>query len=245
MAYEYYAVDLPGKSLYEKQFNIKIRRVTPIEQRFILSITDKQQKTNKDYYDFIKKLVEFDNLDMTFEELYWFDLRYLLYRIRFTTYEKYPIKLEFTCDGEDGCDEKFIQQLDMGNLAISTPEDIKDLKTTITLQNLGEVKIRQKILKDDIEIENFIKNHNLPEDNIQMHLLLVDLCLISNGKTLEEMYALAEQDTITASDITAIEEWFTSSVWGVTEYLPTKCPKCGKEASRAYMLRLENFFSAV
>jgi len=244
MAYEYYAIDLPGKSLYEKSFNIKIRRITPIEQKYILSLADKQQKTNKDYLDFIKKLVEFDNLDMTFEELYWFDLQYILYRIRFTTYEKFPISLSFTCI-EDGCNEKFTQKLDMGNMQILTPEDLPELKNTITLQNLGEVKIRQKILQDDLNIDEFMKAHNIKEDDIQGRLLLLDLCLISNGKTLEEMYSLAEQDTITASDIISVEHWFTNSIWGVKETINTKCPKCGKEASRAYFLRLEDFFSAI
>lgn len=242
MAYEYYAIDLPGKSLYEKQFNIKIRRITPIEQKFILSLSDKQQKTNSDYFNFIKKLVEFDNLDMTFEELYWFDLQYILYRIRFTTYEKYPLQLVFNCED---CDEKITKKLDMGNLAIMTPEDIPNLKTSVALQNLGETKIRQKILKDDLTIDDFMKRHNLKEDDVQVRLLLLDLCLISNGKTLEEMYSLAEQDVITASDIVAIEKWFAESAWGVKEIMDIKCPKCEKEASRVYFLRLEDFFSAI
>lgn len=244
MAYEYYAIDLPGKSLYEKTFNTKIRRITPIEQKYILSLSDKQQKTNKDYLDFIKKLVEFDNLDMKFEELYWFDLQYILYRIRFTTYEKYPLELSFTCN-EEGCHEKFTHKLDMGSMQILTPEDLPDFKTIITLTNLGEVKIRQKILQDDIDIDNFIKAHNMQADDIQTRLLLLDLCLISNGKSLDDMYTMAEQDTVTAADIIAIEKWFTDSVWGVKEFIDVRCPKCGKEASRAYFLRLEDFFSAI
>ena len=93
MAFEYYAVDLPGKILYPKEFSAKIRRITPIEQKYILSLSQKQQKSNRDYIDFLKKLVAFDNPEMTFEELYWFDIQYILYKIRFTTYEKYPIKL--------------------------------------------------------------------------------------------------------------------------------------------------------
>jgi len=244
MAYEYYAIDLPGKSLYEKSFNVKIRRITPIEQKFILSLSDKQQKTNKDYLDFIKKLVEFDNLDMSFEELYWFDLQYILYRIRFTTYEKYPLQLAFTCNNKE-CNEKFKYTLNLGDLPIMTPEDIPDLKKTITLQNLGEVKIRQKILQDDLTIDAFMKAHGIKEDDVQIRLLLLDLCLISNGKSLDEMYSLAEQDTVTAADIVAIEKWFTESIWGVKEFVNVKCPKCGKEASRAYFLRLEDFFSAL
>ena len=101
MAFEYYAVDLPGKILYPKEFGAKIRRITPIEQKYILSLSQKQQRTNRDYISFLKKLVKFDNQEMQFEDLFWFDVQYLLYRIRFTTYEKYPIKLRFYCNEED------------------------------------------------------------------------------------------------------------------------------------------------
>ena len=36
MAVEYKATDLPGKSLYKKQFNVLLRPITPIEQKYIL-----------------------------------------------------------------------------------------------------------------------------------------------------------------------------------------------------------------
>ena len=99
MPQEYYAIDLPGKILYDKEFSISVRRITPIEQKFILSLSQKEQKTNRDYINFVKKLISIDNPEVTFEDLYWFDIQYILYRIRFTTYEKYPIKLIFKCKG--------------------------------------------------------------------------------------------------------------------------------------------------
>ena len=34
---EYKATDLPGKIAYEKPFNVKIRCITPVEQKYILS----------------------------------------------------------------------------------------------------------------------------------------------------------------------------------------------------------------
>lgn len=250
MAHEYYAVDLPGKMLYEKEFSISNRRITPIEQKYILSLSQKQQKSNKDYIDFIKKLIQFDNPEMTFEQLYWFDVQYLLYRIRFTTYEKYPIKLTFTCDGYDkendkACKEKITLPLEMGDLIINTPDDLPELIDHLNLQQLGETKIRNKIMQDDIDIDAFIKSRHLDDKDPQMRLLLLDLCLISNGRSLAEMYALAEDGTITAEDIFQVEDWFRNNIWGVKEEMLVKCPKCGKEESRAYMLALEDFFSIV
>ena len=245
MAFEYYAVDLPGKILYPKEFNASVRRITPIEQKYILSLSQKQQRTNKDYIEFLKKLVTFDNPEMTFEELYWFDVQYLLYKIRFTTYAQHPIKLVFRCD-EENCNEEIKMNLNIGDIVPSEASDIKGLTTGIHLDNLGDTHIRQKTMGDDLVIDEFLKNHKeIANDDLQMRLLLLDLCLISNGRSLDEMWSLAEDGTLTAEDMMKIEDWFGKTIWGVKEEVNVKCPKCGKESSRAYVLALEDFFSAV
>lgn len=253
MVREVYAVDLPGKELYEKEFNVTIRKITPIEQKYILSLSQKEQKTSKEYIDFIKKLIEFDNPEMTFEELFWFDVQYLLYRIRFTTYSKYPIKLTMKCDGEieneDGnkikCSQELKHELQIDNLDIFTPDDIQDFEKTVTLESLGEIKIRNKTIGDDLVIEKFMTAKRMDKKDFQTRLLLLDLCLISGEKSLEELYSLAENGEISAEDIIAIEKWIEKHIWGVKEEITTVCPKCGKEETRGYALSLEDFFSAV
>ena len=45
MAQEYYPIDLPGKMLYDKEFSVSIRKITPIEQKFIISLSQKYQYT--------------------------------------------------------------------------------------------------------------------------------------------------------------------------------------------------------
>ena len=60
-----------------------------------------------------------------------------------------------------------------------------------------------------------------------------------NGKGLDK------DITLTAEDMMKIEDWFGKTIWGVKEEVNVKCPKCGKESSRAYVLALEDFFSAV
>jgi hypothetical protein len=122
--------------------------------------------------------------------------------------------------------------------------DIPNLVTGILLENLGDTPIRQKTMGDDILIDDFMEKNQLDQDP-QTRLLLVDLCLISNGRSLDEMWKLANDGTITAEDIITIEDWFGKTIWGVKEEITVKCPKCGKESSRGYILALEDFFSAV
>lgn len=250
MPQEYYAIDLPGKMLYDKEFSISIRRITPIEQKFVLSLSQKEQRTNKDYINFVKKLISIDNPEVTFEDLYWYDVQYILYRIRFTTYEKYPVKLVFICKGHDEfddkpCKEKIEKELNIGDLVINTPDDLPNLTRTILLDNLGETPIRNKIVRDDVTIDDFIKAKRLDMKDPMIRLLLLDLCLIKGNRTLDEMYTLAENGTLTASDIISIEKWFTDNVWGVKEEMTVTCPKCGTEEVREYSLSLEDFFSAI
>ena len=239
MAVEYKATDLPGKSLYTTPFNVQIRSITPLEQKYILSLSQIEQKTNKEYVDFIKKLVVIDNPSVQFEDLYWFDVQYLLYKIRYLTYAKYPIRLSFKCPD---CGQMITQELDIGKMQIDEPENTT---STIILDNLGEMPIRNKVMGDDLKIENFMDKLKLDKEDFQVRLLLLDLCLISANKTLPELYALADRGDITASDIVAIENWFISNVWGVKEEVMVKCPNCGKEASRGYSLSIEDFFSVV
>ncbi len=239
MAIEYKATDLPGKSLYEIPFNVQIRSITPLEQKYILSLSQKEQRSNKEYVDFLKKLIIIDNPAVQFESLYWFDVQYLLYKIRYLTYAKYPIKLSFKCLD---CDSEVTQELDIGQMQIDEPENIT---LTIPLDNLGETKIRNKVIGDDLKIEEFMKKHHLDENDFQMRILLLDLCLISSDKSLPELYALAERGDITANDIVTIENWFINNTWGVKEEIKIKCPNCGKEASRGYTLSIEDFFSVI
>lgn len=239
MAIEYKATDLPGKSLYEIPFNVQIRSITPLEQKYILSLSQKEQRSNKEYADFLKKLIIIDNPAVQFENLYWFDVQYLLYKIRYLTYAKYPIKLSFKCLD---CNSEVTQELDIGQMQIDEPENIT---LTIPLDNLGETKIRNKVIGDDLKIEEFMKKHHLDENDFQMRILLLDLCLISSDKSLPELYALAERGDITANDIVTIENWFINNTWGVKEEIKIKCPNCGKEASRGYTLSIEDFFSVI
>ena len=240
MSLEYKATDLPGKSLYPKQFSCQIRPITPIEQKYILSLSQKDQKTTQDYLNFLKKLVVFDNPEMTFEELFWYDVQYLLYRIRYLTYPKYPIKLGFKCLE---CGETISHTLDVGVLDIKEPTE--NMQRTIILDNLGEISIRNKIVGDDLLVEEFIKRKGIDPSDMQMRILLLDLCLISQEKSLDELFALTESADITANDILTIENWFTENEWGMKEEVNVKCPKCNKEASRGYVLSIEDFFSVV
>lgn len=233
------AIDLPGKSLYKIDFSVSLRQITPVEVKYIISLAQKQQKDNRDYINFLKKLVIFSNPEMTFEKLYWFDVQYILYRIRFLTYSKYPLKLNFKCND---CGEDIKVELDMSSLNIFEPTDIEGRTETITLENLGEVPIRNKIMQDDLDIDEIIRKLRL-DDDPYTRLLLLDLCLISDGKFLMDLWKQADTGIITPQDIMEIEEWFVKNVWGVKEEIMVRCPKCGKEETREFTLPLEAFFS--
>ena len=245
---QYMAVDLPGKMLYKKDFSVKIRKITPIEQKYIISLSTKEQRTSKDYLEFLKKIIVISDPEVQFEDLFYFDLRYILYRIHFVTYSAHPFKLEFTCGKELGndkpCTQKIIKELKADELVINTPDDLPDLVDTIDLENFGALHIRNKILRDDITIENFIRMHNLDPDDLQINILLLDLCAISVDRDINELYEAACTGELTVEDIIKIENWINSAVWGVNETVNIKCPLCGMEESREYFLTLEDFFSA-
>lgn len=239
---EYYPIDLPGKSLYTIPFNIEIRKVTPLEVKYAFSLFQKQQLSPDEYLDFLKKFIRFDNQEMTAEKLFWFDFKYILYQIRYKTFKNYPIKLHFTCSNEE-CGKEFVHELDIGALQILEPSDIQDFSTKIELDNLGRVDIRNKTVGDDAIIYEFAKSKDIDLTSIDNLVFLADLAAISNVYSLEELYKFAEEGTLTAEDILKIEDWLAKTIWGFKEEIMIKCPICGKEEPRQYILSLGDYFS--
>ena len=141
------------------------------------------------------------------------------------------------------CGETISYTLDIGTLDIKEPTE--DMPRTIILDNLGEISIRNKTVGDDLLVDEFAKRKGIDVSDMQMRILLLDLCLISQEKSLDELYALTESADITANDIVTIENWFTKNEWGMKEEVNVKCPKCHKEASRGYVLSIEDFFSFI
>lgn len=247
MAIEYYTTDLPGKKLYDIPFITKIRKVNIMEIKYASSLFQKQEATVKEYMDFITKFIEFDNPEMNVSKLFWYDLQYLLYQIRYRTFKNYPIKLSFACDGkkEDGsdCEKEFQVPLDIGALIPIEPSDIEGFTDTIELENLGKVKIRAKLVEDDIKIEEFAKQKDLSLDDIDTLIMLSNFCAITTSLTLEEVYEYAQDGTLTIEDLMKIEDWRLKNVWGMKEEIKVKCPVCGKEEVRPFKLSLTDYFS--
>lgn len=237
---EYYPIDLPGKNLYEVNFNIKIRKVTPLEIKYVSDLFSKQHFEVKEYVAFLRKLVEFDNPEMTFEKLYWYDLQYILYNIRFKTFSKFPMKIKQVCSD---CGKEFTQQIDIGSLTINEPSDIEGFSRTLQLDNLGEVKVHNKLVGDDLKIENFLESHRMDKEDWNNITFIAVLCAIEGQYSLEELYKFAEDGTLTAEDMILIEDWIEKNIWGVKEEILVKCPKCGKEETKAYAVSLVDYFS--
>ena len=243
---EHYALDLPGKSLYKVPFNLKVRKITPIEVKYLESLFKKQQFSIGEYIDFVKKLIEIDNEEMKFEDLFWLDLQYILYQIRYRTFPNFPIRLYFVCTGvnEDGtyCKKEFSQPLDIGTLPILEPSDIEGFSTELVLDNLGKVHIHNKRVRDDIDMIEFAKQHEMDINDPETLLFLTELFSVDEYG-YEDMYKFAEDGTLTAEDMLKIEDKIMTNVWGIREQITIKCPVCGKEESRPYMLRLGDYFS--
>ena len=236
MTPEYYKVNVPGEHLYDLEDGIQVRKITPIEQKRLVSILIRDEKDHTiEIIRFINTLIK--GIDPN--ELYWPDYYYLLYQMRLVTYKMFPI--EFVCECPD-CGEKQKVQLDVPQLEIDEVPDTYKKNTKLYLENFGEVPFRYKKVKDDIMIAEFMKAHNIAEDDIAMIQLLYDLCLLSDWKPLEELWALAETGEITMQDIVVLEDFMTKCMWGVKEELKYTCRKCGKEVASSYEMQLADFF---
>jgi hypothetical protein len=236
MNQEMYSIDLPGKLLYTIPFNVNIRKINVIEQKYILSLTQKEQLTSDEFVKALSRIITFDNPEMNINELYWNDLIYILYQIHLTSFKNFPIRLIYDCDK---CKERNKHSLKIEDLDISEP----NLNRTIVFENGKEILLDYKKVKDDHIIEKTMKRMNIDQTDLVQRFLILCLCSLRELGTIEEVYVMLENNEISITDINQVENFITSNMWGVKEEFKDKCTNCNEEVSKDYTVSLEDFFS--
>lgn len=238
MNQEFYTVHVPGEKLYPEGMSIKVRKITPFEQKrfFSLMSTAEPHETSKVLLEFLKGIVTCEGI--AFEDLYFFDLQYLLYQIRAITYKLFPLKVYTSCEH---CGEKMSITIEPTELEImEVPEDLPE---TVLLDNHGEIKVRPKKIKDDAVIDAFLKSHGFDVADIAMRIMVIDLLTLSDWQPLPELWNMAEMGDITVEDTIRIEQYLSKAVWGVKEEVKQVCRHCNKEVVVSYQLDAADFFS--
>lgn len=235
MSVEYYEVHVPGEKLYDLSETIKIRKITPIEQKRLLTLIGGDDTTTKDLVQFINQLI----VGIDPNELYWPDYYYLLYNMRVVTYNKYPLEAKFKCPQCGNIEKITINIAELENIPVS---DRLLNNPTIELENFGTVPIRYKKVKDDIVIDDFISKQKLDDQDVNIRLLLADLSLLTDWKPLEELWDYANSGELTVQDTIAIEDFFADTTWGIKEEVKYTCKACKEEVSNAFSMQLETFF---
>lgn len=238
MNQEFYEVHVPGERLYPEGTTIKVKKVTPFEQKrfFSLMSTAEEHETSKVLLDFLRGLVVCEGV--SFDDLYFFDLQYLLYQIRAVTYKLFPLKVYTNCDQ---CGEKLSITIEPTELEIIELPEV--IQKTVLLDNHGEIPIRPKKLKDDAVIDGFLKAQGFEVTDLAMRIMVMDLLTLSDWQPLPELWNMAQMGDITVEDTIRIEQYLSNTVWGVKEEVKQVCRHCGKEVVVSYQLDAADFFS--
>lgn len=235
---EYYDVHVPGEKLYPEGTTIKVKKVTPFEQKRFFSLMSmaEEHETSKVLLDFLRGLVVCEGV--SFDDLYFFDLQYLLYQIRAVTYKLFPLKVYTNCDQ---CGEKISITIEPTELEIVELPEV--VQKTVLLDNHGEIPIRPKKLKDDAVIDGFLKAQGFEVTDLAMRIMVMDLLTLSDWQPLPELWNMAQMGDITVEDTIRIEQYLSNTVWGVKEEVKQVCRHCGKEVVVSYQLDAADFFS--
>ena len=235
---EYYKIQVPGEKLYPAGVEIKVKKITPFEQKRFFSLISAAEdyEINKTLLNFLKGLVVCEGIQ--FEDLYYCDLQFIMYQIRAVTYKLFPLKVYTTCEH---CGNKLSIPIEVTNLEVlSAPED---LPKTVLLDNHGEIPIRPKKIKDDFIIDEFLKSQNIKTDDLPMRIMVMDLLTLSEWQPLPELWNLAYMGDITVEDIIRIEQFLSQAIWGPKEEVKHTCRHCNKEVVVSYQLDATDFFS--
>lgn len=244
MAQEFYNIEVPGQHLYDLKEPIQIRKITPIEQKQLVSLLAKisDDSNSTDDINNSKLMIQYINKLITGidpMELYWPDYYFLLYQMRLVTYKMFPLEGYFECPE---CGNKQKVTIDISKLDILEVPEIYTKDKKVFLENFGEVPFRFKKVKDDLTANEFMKAKNLDLNDLNLKSLIYDLLFLSEWKSLDELWELTENNDITMQDIIVIEDLVSKCAWGVQEEFMFNCEKCHKSSKTPYTMQLDNFF---
>jgi len=215
---------LPSRGLvYPEGTMIEARPLKVIEVKKLASITGE----NADYVinDIVKRCVRVQGIAGT-EEIYLADKIYLILWMRAVTYRDSSYTVGFTCPK---CEKSSNYHFEVKNLDVNYLKDEYNPDTKIELESGEYIGLRHLKIKDEMEIERFVKINQKVLGEIDVELLAL-ACMITNingdiSKRLLDKYNYVLE--FTPGDLSQVTTYIEKYSIGIEEKMTVECSECG------------------
>lgn len=231
-------VRVPGERLYEG--DIYAKDLTTLQAKTLqrLSIT-------ADIRGIIKLIGENINIDIN--SMYFDDFKYLIHWFRLKSFADFPHSVGFVCYH---CNQHNDQTVRSENLVINdVPEELtKDGGLLLPFENYPKgLYIRAPKIGDEFITDALMKKYEIPEEDIDMRSIILDLNLFRNkvnGMDIEELYKCFKEGRFTPNDLMLISTFRKEFSWGVEDSYKFKCSNCLEEVIVEEPLDITRFFQS-
>lgn len=229
-------VKVPGERLYETEIRAKYLDTLQVKTLQRLSVLG-------DVKGIVRLLGE--NLNIDINTMFLDDFKYLIHWFRLKSFANFPHIVGFTCDK---CNTHQELPVKSENLMIKdVPEDLtKGGGLRISLENYPNgLFIRAPKVGDDFIADKLMQKYELPEDDLDIKSILLDLNLFrnkENGMDIEQLYQDFKLSKFTPDDLMTITAFKMYYNWGVEDTYKFTCEHCKEEVIVQEPLDITTFF---
>lgn len=230
MVAESVLVELPGDKLYPEECRIQ---TFTYSDAIAISLLRKTQDVRK-LFEVLDRRMNLNVQDLTLQD-FWF----ILYWHRINSYSSFPIKLPWTCHH---CKTKNYDELRGSDLIIEDLDPEYHHGITLNFNSVGPVKLRLKLVKDEIESERYLRDQGLKDQDFALEETL-DACMLEpNGGNLSERISLLQE--MNSDDHFLLKAFESEFNYGVQKYSKFTCENesCKEVVKVHYEFDLTNFF---
>ena len=232
-----YTINLPsGGRLYGGRSSVEASFFTTLDVKRLYDIT-KGTKT-----DSIEKLIG-SKIDLNIEELTISDFWYVLYWVRINSFEKHPLKVEWTCKKlkkGDTCSTVNDSLIEGSNLVVEELDKEYKEPVTLKLPVHGDIKVKLRRVSDTIVADKLVdtKFNGKASEGDQWFIKLASS--IDNGQSLYENYLLVSK--LDPDDLMYLDSFESTYSYGVRTVVKVACKDCQEVSLIPFQIALEHFF---
>lgn len=228
-------VHVIGENFYPEEIRVKPFNVLQAKTMQRMSLTG-------DVNGIIKLVGECISIDVN--HLFQDDFKYIIHWLRLNSFKDFPRILRWKCPL---CNEE------NENSVTSSSLIYKDVSSELTNGGLwmkmdtfdNGIFVRAQKISDEKFTSDLLKKERIPEENIEMTNIIMNLNLMRNKEnsiSLDDLYVLYKNNRFTTDDMAALDTFREDYSWGVEDKYKFTCSHCQEEVIVDSSFNITTFF---
>lgn len=228
-------VHVVGENFYPEELRVKPFNVLQAKTMQRMSLTG-------DVKGIIKLVGECISMDVN--QLFQDDFKYLVHWLRLNSFKNFPRVLQWNCPFCEKQNETEVETTSLIYKDVSP--DLKNGGLWMSMDCFDNpFFVRAQKISDEKFTADLLKKEGLPEDNIEVSNIIMNLNLLrnkENGISLQDLYSMYANNKFTNDDMAALDVFRDTYSWGVEDKYKFNCSHCKEEVIVDAPFNITTFF---